>query len=110
MPATSTHVMCVQHTLISRTLFMTLNTDVTSGNLEFALCVEQDNQALHERAEKIRALRSHGDPTVPTTIGLERATNPFMRCHLPEVKAAIGMVGCSDVEAFAEIRARKDMF
>jgi hydroxyacylglutathione hydrolase len=84
--------------------------EYTLANLGFALSIEPTNAALQERGDRIRTLRAHSDPTIPTTLGDERLTNPFLRCHLDEVKEGIGMAGCSDVEAFTEIRARKDVF
>ncbi len=53
--------------------------EYTLSNGRFALTVEPDNAALVERMAKVTAMREHGEPTVPTTIALERATNPFMR-------------------------------
>ena len=53
--------------------------EYTQSNGRFALTVEPDNSALVSRMEKINAMREAGEPTVPTTIALERATNPFMR-------------------------------
>lgn len=53
--------------------------EYTLSNGRFALTVEPDNEALAERMAKVTAMREHGEPTVPTSIALERATNPFMR-------------------------------
>ena len=53
--------------------------EYTLSNGRFALTVEPDNAALVERMAKVTAMRERGEPTVPTTIALERATNPFMR-------------------------------
>ncbi len=53
--------------------------EYTLSNARFALAVEPDNAALVERAAWVEAARGRGEPTVPTTIGAERATNPFMR-------------------------------
>lgn len=53
--------------------------EYTQSNGRFALTVEPDNIALVSRMEKVNAMREAGEPTVPTTIALERATNPFMR-------------------------------
>ena len=53
--------------------------EYTLGNGRFALTVEPDNAALVERMDKVTAMRERGEPTVPTSIALERATNPFMR-------------------------------
>ena len=53
--------------------------EYTQSNGRFALTVEPDNQALIDRMAQIDAMRERGEPTVPTSIALERATNPFMR-------------------------------
>ena len=55
--------------------------EYTQGNGRFALTVEPDNQALVERMAQVDADRATGKPTVPTTIGQERATNIFMRAR-----------------------------
>ena len=62
------------------------------------------------RARSGDARRASGEFTVPTTIALERATNPFLRADDAGVQAAIGMSGAPFHEAFAEIRRRKDQF
>ncbi|MBF9029234.1 hydroxyacylglutathione hydrolase [Rhodobacterales bacterium HKCCE3408] len=84
--------------------------EYTENNARFALTIEPDNDALRTRAEAIGHARAAGRPTVPSRLDEERATNPFLRAHLPDVKAALGMVGAADAEVFAEIRARKDAF
>lgn len=53
--------------------------EYTLSNGRFALTVEPDNSALVQRMVEVVALRDRGEPTVPTTIALEKATNPFMR-------------------------------
>jgi hydroxyacylglutathione hydrolase len=53
--------------------------EYTLANGIFALTVEPDNEALVRRVEQVRAARERGEVTLPTTIALERATNPFMR-------------------------------
>jgi hydroxyacylglutathione hydrolase len=53
--------------------------EYTLSNGRFALTVEPDNQALVDRIASVTAMRERGEPTVPTSIALERATNPFMR-------------------------------
>lgn len=55
--------------------------EYTLSNGRFALTVEPDNTALAQRMEEVVALRDRGEPTVPTTIALEKATNPFMRAR-----------------------------
>jgi hydroxyacylglutathione hydrolase len=70
--------------------------EYTLSNGRFALTVEPDNEALVRRMAEVEAARAAGEATVPTTIALERATNPFIRA--------------SSVEAFAERRRGKDNF
>jgi hydroxyacylglutathione hydrolase len=78
--------------------------EYTLSNARFALSVDED-EAVRRRADEVAAARARGEPTVPTTIGLEKATNPFLR--------APGLPGFSDkppAEAFAAVRAAKDVF
>jgi hydroxyacylglutathione hydrolase len=77
--------------------------EYTASNARFALSVDQA-PALQARAEAVFAARKRGEPTVPTTIGLEKATNPFLRA--PQLVGE----GTRDYEAFAQIRAAKDTF
>jgi len=84
--------------------------EYTEANGRFALTVDPDNPALHARLAEVKARRAAGEPTVPSTIAEERATNPFLRAAAEPVKAALGMSGAPDVEVFAEIRRRKDSF
>ena len=70
--------------------------EYTQGNARFAVTVEPDNRALAERAAEVDALRSRGEPTIPSTLGREKATNPFLRAD--------------SVEQLAERRAGKDAF
>lgn len=62
--------------------------EYTQSNGRFALTVEPGNAALVERMDLVIAMRERGEPTVPTTIALERATNPFMRAASAEDLAA----------------------
>ena len=84
--------------------------EYTAANARFALTVEPGNAALIARADAVRAARENGQPTVPSVLSEELATNPFLRAHLSEVKYALNMGHASDVAAFAEIRQRKDRF
>jgi hydroxyacylglutathione hydrolase len=84
--------------------------EYTSGNARFAVTIEADNAALLARAEAISLARSMDEPTVPSLLSLELATNPFLRVHLASVKQAIGMADASDAEVFAEVRERKNRF
>ena len=62
--------------------------EYTQSNGEYALVAEPDNLALKERMAEVLTLRERGEATVPTTIRLERATNPFMRAASVEELAA----------------------
>ncbi len=84
--------------------------EYTVSNAKFAQTIEPDNAELIRRVKDIESKRADNIPTVPASIGLEKATNPFLRADLAEVKALIGMNGASDVAVFGEIRSRKDRF
>lgn len=84
--------------------------EYTLSNARFALTVDPDNAALRDRAAKIEALRAADKPTLPTTIGEELATNPFLRWADPAIRRNLGMENAADAEVFAEIRKRKDNF
>lgn len=77
--------------------------EYTASNARFALSVD-DSAALKDRAAAIFALREQGKPTVPTTIALEKATNPFLRAPLLRPDIA------DPAEAFGAVRAAKDAF
>ncbi|HEV2363177.1 MAG TPA: hydroxyacylglutathione hydrolase [Caulobacteraceae bacterium] len=81
--------------------------EYTAANARFALSVD-DGPALKQRAEAVFAARSRGEPTVPTTIGAEKATNPFLRA--PALADRVGKTGAPAWEAFGAIRAAKDAF
>jgi len=70
--------------------------EYTESNVRFALTVEPDNMALYARALEVKQLRSAGQPTVPSMLAQERATNPFLRAQ--------------SASRLAEIRAAKDNF
>ena len=84
--------------------------EYTKSNARFALTIEPANGDLIIRSREIDALRDAGKPTVPTTIGLERRTNPFVRVDEPAVRDLLGMPDASPAEVFGEIRTRKDNF
>ncbi|MEM5492745.1 hydroxyacylglutathione hydrolase [Hoeflea sp. AS16] len=84
--------------------------EYTQSNARFAVSVDPDNEALAKRMQDINDLRSKGLPTLPTTIGFEKRTNPFMRTGDPAIRKQLGMETASDVEVFAELRRRKDSF
>ena len=82
--------------------------EYTQANGNFALGVDRDNENLKSRMESVVALRGDGKPTLPTTIGEELDTNPFMRADNPSIRAHLGMENASDSEVFTQIRAMKD--
>ena len=84
--------------------------EYTQSNAQFALSVEPGNAELVARSREIDALRAEGKPTVPTTIGLERATNPFLRPMSENLQETVGLSGADLVSVFTETRLRKDNF
>lgn len=84
--------------------------EYTQANARFALSVEPQNAKLVARSKDIDAKRTKGEWTVPTSIGLEKATNPFLRAASADLRKTVGLVDASDVDVFAETRHRKDNF
>jgi hydroxyacylglutathione hydrolase len=88
--------------------------EYTVANIRFAQAVEPGNRALDARKERDTAKQLRGEPTLPSTIADELATNPFLRCNEPAVIAAAekhaGRRLAAPVEVFAEVRAWKDNF
>ena len=87
--------------------------EYTLANLHFAAVVEPANVALAQRRVRDAALRDRGQPTVPSTIADELATNPFLRAGEPAVRAAAeahaGRRLDGEVAVFAELRAWKNV-
>ena len=84
--------------------------EYTTSNAKFALTVDPDNPDLISRSRDIDQARSKGLPTVPSTLATELKTNPFLRAADPEIRAQLGMENATNIDVFAEIRARKDRF
>jgi hydroxyacylglutathione hydrolase len=85
--------------------------EYTESNLKFSHHVEPSNAEVTRAAERAKRLRAEGKPTVPSTMGEEKKTNPFLRAALPELRASVGVgPGASDIEAFAAVRHAKDGF
>jgi hydroxyacylglutathione hydrolase len=82
--------------------------EYTLANARFALSVDGGNELLVERAREVERLREAGEFTLPTTIAIERATNPFLRADEPDVKAAVGLPNADAVDVFAALRERKN--
>lgn len=84
--------------------------EYTTKNGHFAETLEPASAALAARMAEVNALRAAGQPTVPSTLGLEKATNPFLRPASPELRATLGMQHEEDVAVLAETRRRRDKF
>jgi hydroxyacylglutathione hydrolase len=82
--------------------------EYTLANARFALSIEPENAALKARAAEIEAMRARGEPTLPTSIALEKATNPFLRPQSLQIRARIGMEGMPDWMVFARMRELKN--
>lgn len=84
--------------------------EYTQANARFALTIETSNQGLKDYAREIDEKREKDIRTVPSMLGREKATNPFLRADETSLQSDIGMVGADPVAVFAEVRTRKDNF
>lgn len=84
--------------------------EYTTSNLRFALSLEPGNGALILRRAAVDDARRRGQPTVPSLLSEERATNPFLRADTSALRAAIGLPDAPAPQVFAAIRAAKDRF
>src|SRR3990167_9027870 len=88
--------------------------EYTLSNIKFALHAEPNNTDLQKRFEDAKRLRSQNQPTVPSTLQLEKATNPFLRCNESSVIEAVshhaGKKLNSEVDVFAKLRQWKNTF
>ena len=90
--------------------------EYTESNIRFALLCEPSNVALQQRQRDTIALRQQDLPTLPSTIALEKATNPFMRCGQPEIIANVmrhfelTAPPADEPAVFAALRAWRDRF
>jgi hydroxyacylglutathione hydrolase len=84
--------------------------EYTLSNARFALTIDPDNERLQARAAEIEEMRAEGKFTIPTMMGLEKETNPFLRAADPAIRRNLLMEGKTNEEVFAEIRKRKDDF
>ena len=80
------------------------------SNARFALSVEPENQALQARAAEFDAWKAEARLAPLSTLGAERAANPFLRANSPEIRRTLGLERARDMEVFAELRRRKDQF
>ena len=88
--------------------------EYTLSNILFAITVDRDNPALLLRQQADRDKRERGLPTLPSTLGLEKATNPFLRCHEASLaqtaETLTGAKPLNEVDIFAALRTAKDRF
>lgn len=88
--------------------------EYTLANLRFARAVEPDNAALAACEDQCLRLRAQGLPTLPARLGTELQINPFLRSHLPSVRAALqsrtGLLPDDDAQIFAQLREWKNGF
>jgi hydroxyacylglutathione hydrolase len=84
--------------------------EYTDANIRFAKTIEPNNKSLAMRAQEVTQLLAAGKPTIPATIGAEKAENPFLRADVAEVAQSVGLAGSPAWKVFAEIRERKNRF
>jgi len=87
--------------------------EYTSYNLPFALACEPNNPAVQQRIAETRRLRAANLPTMPSSIALEKATNPFLRCTQPELIQTLqahGLADTSELAVFTTLRDWRDHF
>jgi len=84
--------------------------EYTETNARFAQTIEPENPDLILRVQDIAKLRASGQPTVPSSLGLEKQTNPFLRADVAALQASMGMMGKTPAEVFAQVRKKRDVF
>jgi len=84
--------------------------EYTMANLRFAKTIEPANAALLAREQEVARLGADRKPTIPSTMGAEKAANPFLRADLPELAKSLGLGGAPAWQVFAEMRERKNKF
>ena len=84
--------------------------EYTAANGRFAITVDPDNAALIERLQAVEELTVARLPTIPVALGVELATNPFLRTGDPLLAGRLGLDGAPETEVFAELRRKKDVF
>jgi hydroxyacylglutathione hydrolase len=82
--------------------------EYTLKNLQFAISVDGDNPDLQQRWESVKEARSRSQPTIPSSLGIEKSTNPFLRWDCPNLQSATNTH--DPVQTFARLRGMKDRF
>ncbi|CAG0969962.1 hydroxyacylglutathione hydrolase [Methylophilaceae bacterium] len=85
--------------------------EYTEHNIRFARALDPDNQALLQRQQQVARIREAGKPSLPSTIGLELETNPFLRCDAPAIRKAAGInIPGHALEVFTVIRNMRNHY
>lgn len=84
--------------------------EYTLQNIDFALGLEPSNKALLNRLQSTIAQRNQLLPSLPSTIGLELATNPFLRGYSLEIQATLGLKNASELEVFSIVREMRNHY
>ncbi|MFH7244561.1 MAG: hydroxyacylglutathione hydrolase [Spirulina sp.] len=82
--------------------------EYTLNNLRFAVTVDTNNAVLNQRLRQVEIARQQDQETVPSELGLEKQTNPFLRWDVPAIQSA--MQGQNSAQTFARLRGKKDLF
>lgn len=92
----STHVYCTH--------------EYTTKNIAFALTLDPDNMALAKRQREVISLRNQDIPSLPSTIGLELAINPFLRCNEPAIIHHAHANSPQEIDVFSAIRTMRNAY
>ena len=84
--------------------------EYTMHNINFALMFEPNNQRLIERHENTQKLHESNIPSLPSSIELELATNPFLRCNHQEIQSSIQLANASEIETFSKLRELRNHY
>ena len=84
--------------------------EYTASNAKFVATIDPNTPAVQARIQSTTEAHARNEATVPSLLSLEKATNPYLRADHPDLKAALGMEGATDLDVFTEIRRRKDNF
>jgi hydroxyacylglutathione hydrolase len=84
--------------------------EYTLHNINFALTLEPNNQTLIERYKNTREMRESNVPSLPSTIKLELASNPFLRCDSEEIQSSIQLKNASEIDIFSKLRELRNSY
>lgn len=84
--------------------------EYTLRNIDFALSLEPSNPTLQKRKLDTQALRDKGMASLPSNIELERATNPFLRCHTANIQVGSGLNSADEIAVFSRIRELRNVY